>query len=127
MPIRYCTATSKRTKQPCRARAMRGGNVCYHHGGRSRRGLAHPNYRHGFYCKDPSILLLVAFDAYRSEIRCQQRAEILDELTATMPQETYADYQRFMAAYRAAVAGLPAVKLTPELAAHVIRRLNFDA
>jgi hypothetical protein len=31
-----CKATSKRTKQPCRAAAMRGRAVCYHHGGRSR-------------------------------------------------------------------------------------------
>ena len=30
-----CTATSKRTGQPCRAAAMRGKAVCYHHGGRS--------------------------------------------------------------------------------------------
>jgi hypothetical protein len=27
-----CTATSKRTRQPCRAAAVRGRTVCYHHG-----------------------------------------------------------------------------------------------
>jgi hypothetical protein len=31
-----CSATSKRTKRACQARAMRGRKVCYHHGGRSR-------------------------------------------------------------------------------------------
>src|SRR5262245_13261379 len=31
-----CTATSKRTKQRCRAAALRSRLVCYHHGGRSR-------------------------------------------------------------------------------------------
>jgi hypothetical protein len=122
MPIRYCTATSKRTKQPCRARAMRGVNVCYHHGGRSLRGFAHPNYRHGYYCKPRDLLLLVAFHAYRDAYRNAQHAGILEELAVTMPRQTRADYRRFMAAYRAAVADLPAVKLTPELAAYVMHQ-----
>jgi hypothetical protein len=117
MPIRYCTATSKRTKKPCRARAMRGVNVCYHHGGRSLRGFAHPNYKHGFYCKQRSIFLLIAFDVYREKQRRQQVAEIFDDLAVTMPRQTRADYRRFMVAYRAAVVRLPDVKLTPELAA----------
>jgi hypothetical protein len=124
MPIRYCTATSKRTKQPCRARAMHGMTVCYHHGGRSLRGIAHPNYKHGFYCKEPSILLLVAFEAYRRELQRQQIAEILDELEATMPRETRADYRRFVAAYRAAIARLPRVKLTAQLAVQIMHMME---
>jgi len=101
---------------------MRGVRVCYHHGGRSLRGFTHPNYKHGFYCKPPSILLLLAFGAYRDELRRQQRGAIHDELASTMPLETPADYLRFMAAYRAAVASLPDVKLSPQLAAHIMRR-----
>jgi hypothetical protein len=31
-----CSATSKRTKRACQARAMRGRPVCYHHGAKSR-------------------------------------------------------------------------------------------
>ena len=122
MKIRYCTATSKRTKQPCRARAMRGMTVCYHHGGCSLWGMAHPNFKHGFYSRKPFILLLVVFEAYRHELQRQQIAEILDELKATMPRQTRADERRFMAAYHAAVAKLPDVKLTPELAAYLMRQ-----
>lgn len=100
---------------------MRGVSVCYHHGGRSLRGFAHPNYKHGFYCKQRSILLLLAFDAYRREVRRQQIAAILEELESAMPRQTRADYRRFMVAYRAAVARLPDVKLTPQLAAYIMR------
>lgn len=122
MKIRYCTATSKRTKQPCRARAMRGTNVCYHHGGRSRRSFAHPNFKHGFYCKVRPFLLLIAFGEYRRERERQQLDAIRDELAATMPRQSRAEYRRFMAAYWAAVARLPDVKLTPELAAYLMRQ-----
>ena len=118
MPIRYCSATSKRTVQPCRARAMRGMNVCYHHGGASKRGTVHPNYRHGFYSKsaDAQLRLSIAFHDYRRAVRRQQLDDIRAELAATIPVETRADHQRFMVAYSAAVAQLPAVKLTPALA-----------
>src|SRR5262249_30655488 len=44
-----CTATSKRTRQPCRAAAMRGCRVCYHHGARggAPQGERHGQYKHG--------------------------------------------------------------------------------
>jgi hypothetical protein len=100
---------------------MRGTNVCYHHGGRSRRSFAHPNFKHGFYCKVRPFLLLVAFAAYRRKREDQQTAAILGELAATQPHRTRAENRRFNAVYWAAIARLPAVKLTPELAAHVLR------
>jgi hypothetical protein len=101
---------------------MRGMNVCYHHGGRSLRGFVHPNYKHGFYCKVQPLELLLAFDLYRREVQRQQIAAVLDDLQATMPRQTRADYRRFMAAYHVAVAKLPDVKLTPELAAYVVQQ-----
>ncbi|MBA3873881.1 MAG: hypothetical protein H0X30_32515 [Anaerolineae bacterium] len=100
MPIRYCTAMSKRTHQPCRARAMRGSEVCYHHGGRSRSGFAHPNYKYGFYCKQGDILLLIAFDHYRRSLRKQQAEAVYNQLADTLSTKTVADYRRFMAAFR---------------------------
>jgi hypothetical protein len=42
-----CRAKSKRTKQACGANAVTGRELCYHHGGRSLAGIAHPNYKDG--------------------------------------------------------------------------------
>lgn len=44
-----CTATSKRSCNPCQAPAVNGWSVCRMHGARggSRGDVAHPNYRHG--------------------------------------------------------------------------------
>jgi hypothetical protein len=46
-----CTATSKRTRKPCRAAAMRGWTVCYHHGARGGgpKGKRNGMYRHGLF------------------------------------------------------------------------------
>jgi hypothetical protein len=41
-----CSARSKRSGQPCRAAAVRGRTVCYHHGAG---GGAPPGERHGMY------------------------------------------------------------------------------
>ena len=49
-----CTATSKRTKKPCQAPAVRGKRVCRFHGAfaGAPRGKAHGNYKHGrFTCE----------------------------------------------------------------------------
>lgn len=44
-----CTATAKRTGQPCRAPAMGGYKVCYYHGagGGAPRGTRNGRYKHG--------------------------------------------------------------------------------
>lgn len=46
-----CTATSKRTRKPCQAPAVRGWTVCRFHGagGGAPRGKAHGAYKHGLY------------------------------------------------------------------------------
>jgi hypothetical protein len=44
-----CTATSRRTGERCGAWAMSGRSVCYHHGGRSPRGIGLPQFDHGRY------------------------------------------------------------------------------
>ena len=46
-----CSATSKRTRKPCRAPAVRGWSVCRFHGARGGgpRGAANGAYRHGLY------------------------------------------------------------------------------
>jgi hypothetical protein len=49
-----CTATSKRTKQRCRAPAVKGWTVCRNHGagGGAPRGERNGMYRHGLYTKE---------------------------------------------------------------------------
>lgn len=46
-----CTAMSKRTRQPCRAPAVRGWNVCRFHGARggAPKGKANGAWKHGLY------------------------------------------------------------------------------
>ncbi len=44
-----CTAKSKRSKKRCRRHAVRGKEVCMMHGGKSRAGAMHPNYKSGLY------------------------------------------------------------------------------
>lgn len=46
-----CKATSKRTRKPCSAYAVKGRDVCYHHGGRTPRGADNVNTIHGRYSK----------------------------------------------------------------------------
>jgi len=52
MSARKCRATSKRTGQRCRANAIRGRELCYHHGGRTPRGVAHPRFKTGRFSID---------------------------------------------------------------------------
>jgi hypothetical protein len=47
-----CVARSKRSGERCKNFALRGRSCCKFHGGRSRRGKAHPNYKTGVHCKD---------------------------------------------------------------------------
>jgi hypothetical protein len=47
-----CTARSKRTGEQCRDHAMKGRNVCYHHGGKTPRGFALPHTKTGRHSKD---------------------------------------------------------------------------
>ena len=46
-----CSATSKRTRKPCQAPAVRGWSVCRFHGARGGgpRGAANGAYKHGLY------------------------------------------------------------------------------
>jgi hypothetical protein len=46
-----CTATSKRTRQPCQAPAVTGWTVCRFHGARGGgpRGMRNGAYRHGLH------------------------------------------------------------------------------
>lgn len=62
-----CTGHSKRTKGPCQGWAVEGRTVCYQHGGASRRGVAHPAYKHGRYVKHLPARLITNYVAARSD------------------------------------------------------------
>ena len=49
-----CTATSKRTRKPCQAPAVRGWTVCRFHGARggAPKGKQNGQYRHGLYTQE---------------------------------------------------------------------------
>lgn len=44
-----CTAKSKQSGEQCKRHAVPGKQVCVIHGGKSRSGTAHPNFKHGIY------------------------------------------------------------------------------
>lgn len=52
-----CTATAKRSGQPCKAPAVRGWSVCRVHGvgGGAPSGPTHPNHRHGLRTKEARL------------------------------------------------------------------------
>ena len=58
----HCTAKSKRSGQKCRNKPVKGRTVCRMHGGKSLRGIAHPNYKEGRYAKDLPLSLAKEFD-----------------------------------------------------------------
>jgi hypothetical protein len=49
-----CSATSKRTHEPCKAPAVRGWTVCRFHGARGGgpRGKRNAMFKHGLYTKE---------------------------------------------------------------------------
>lgn len=67
MSARKCTAKSKRTGQNCGANAMIGKTVCYHHGGKSPRGAASANFKHGRYSLNLPTRLAGKYEQAKSD------------------------------------------------------------
>jgi hypothetical protein len=75
--VAQCTATSKRSKQRCRAPSMRGKTVCVTHGGKSPSGIAAGGFRTGRYSKHlPSRLLATYETAQRDPDLLALREEV---------------------------------------------------
>jgi len=58
-----CKAKSKQTGERCRCNAMKGMEVCYHHGGASLKGIASPSFKHGKYSRYMPKQLAPVFEA----------------------------------------------------------------
>ena len=67
MNYRHCKAKSKRTGERCKARAMNGSDYCYHHGGASLKGAAHPSFKHGQRSKHMPVQLATRYEAALSD------------------------------------------------------------
>lgn len=89
----YCTATSKRTGNPCRQQVLPGGNgKCLWHGGNSRIGIASGTFRTGKYSKDLPTRLAARYQealddpdlhSLRHEIALMEmRLQVLNERVA---------------------------------------------
>ena len=72
-----CNAKSKRTGKRCRANAMTGSTKCYHHGGRSKRGIESATFKTGRYSKDLPTRLVARYEAAQLDPNIlDQRPEI---------------------------------------------------
>jgi hypothetical protein len=86
-----CTATSKLSGERCRNYACQGRHTCRMHGGTSRRGRDHPNYKSGKY----STVLKGAVRKFRRllkrpvQVRLALYPEGLSETLARPRQERY--------------------------------------
>lgn len=110
MPIRYCNATSKRTGKPCRARAMRGREKCYHHGGKTPQGAGHHRYKHGFYSKCDFARLQWSIIA-RNRKQAIKRQRMIEALETHAPGNSKRSFVRAGRAARMAIyAPVPAIR-----------------
>lgn len=74
---KQCTAKSKRTGERCKARAVNGRDVCYHHGGATLKGANSPVITHGRYSKHlPTQLAALYQDTAQDDALLSVREDI---------------------------------------------------
>ena len=79
-----CAASSKRSGVRCKNYACRGRDTCRMHGGTSRRGMEHPNYKTGLHSKDVREAgeMMGRFLERPVEVRVQLFARPVEEIAA---------------------------------------------
>lgn len=108
-----CNAVSKRTGKRCGANAMMGSDKCYHHGGKSPKGVASPHFKHGRYSKYLPVGLMDTFNemvsdedklALDSEIALidTYMTQLIDELGDYSSAELWEQLQKHVQDYRKA-------------------------
>lgn len=124
-----CAGTSKRTGQPCPRPAMVGRSVCYHHGGKTPRGIASPNLKTGRYSKhlptrmaaryqeaqaDPELLVL------RDEIALldSRLSDVLSRVDTGESGALWSDLQKTWAEFELRRAAGDVPKMREALDAH---------
>ena len=88
-----CAGRSRQTGLPCKRRRTPGSEYCSNHGGKHRKGVAHPGFKHGHYSKVmPPVHLREKWNALLSD------AELLHHrnsvaLVDSMIQEVFDHYE----------------------------------
>jgi hypothetical protein len=72
-----CTAKAKSTQERCAKHAMKGRNVCMFHGGKTKKGINHPNFKQGRYSKSSPDRL---YEPYNASLSDKQRHDLRDEI-----------------------------------------------
>jgi hypothetical protein len=83
---RQCTANSKRSGKRCRKPAMRGRSVCLVHGGKTPRGIASPQFRHGRYSRSLPGQLLQEYEVAQQDPRLLSLRDEIALADATIAQ-----------------------------------------
>lgn len=89
-----CNATSKRTGKRCGANAMAGSEKCYHHGGKSLKGIASPVYQAKGFSKYIPVGLIDTFNEFRADpdkLVMDEQIAIVDTYMAQL-LESLGDY-----------------------------------
>lgn len=135
-----CKARSKRTGKQCQRPPMRGRDVCYHHGGKTPKGAALPQTKHGRYSKDLPTRMLADYEAERTDpellnlseaiavVRARQR-ELFRQITKGEAGSLWADLSQSwkeMEAAQRAKDGQAVVSLMTEIGT-LIKRGATDA
>lgn len=79
-PTQQCAATSKRSGERCQAWAVRGSDVCYHHGGRSLAGPENPAWRGGSRSKLTNILQGTTLESFEDAINDPAYMELREQM-----------------------------------------------
>lgn len=68
---RLCGAKSKRSGKPCKNPAVTYSKRCRMHGAHSWSGMAHPNFKHGFYSTNWLVVKMVNYylQRYFAQVR----------------------------------------------------------
>jgi hypothetical protein len=72
-----CSATSKRTREPCKAPAVRGWTACRFHGacGGAPKGRANGSYKHGLHTREAIAERRALSDLLRRSSRAMAACE----------------------------------------------------
>lgn len=124
-----CTAKSKQSGKRCKRPVTPGRTVCYIHGGKTPRGVASPNFKHGRYTKSLVGSLLSDYHAALDDpelLNLQEEIALVDSRIAAILKRT--DKGESGALWKHArntYKEMEAARLANDLAAEVAARVNL--
>lgn len=82
--VMQCKARSKRSGEQCQKDAMVGAEVCHIHGGRSRKGIASPTFKHG---KHSAYMPRGLLDTYQATLNDPEATHMREEIAVLKTYE----------------------------------------